>query len=100
MLRDDLYKPWFADEKWGVEIISGEFKDVIVQIVKLEFSESESGNAELEFETLFKPEGLDINSDLFNPVIELIINDILKEAIEIFENEKNRNHDTEKSTTE
>ena len=83
-----------------MEIISGEFKDVIIQIMKLELSESESGNAELEFETLSKPESLDINSDLLNPVIELIINDILKEAIEIFENEKNRNNDTEKSTTE
>ena len=100
MLRDDLYKPWFVDEKWGVEIISGEFKDVVIEINKLEFSESESGNAELEFETLSKPESLDINSDLFNPVIELIINDILKEAIEILENDKNRNHDTEKPTIE
>lgn len=100
MLRDQLYKPWFADEKWGFHILEGEFKDVVIHIEKLEFSETSEGNVELEYETISKPESLEIDNNLFNPVIELIINDILKEAIAIHEHEQNRNHDTEKSHSE
>lgn len=100
MLRELLYKPWFADEKWGIQILEGEFKDVILQISKLEFSQTDEGKVELEFETISKPESLEIDDNLFTPVIEFIINDILKEAIAIHEHEQNRNHDTEKSHSE
>ena len=47
MLRNDLYKPWFASENdWGFEIIDGQFSGVIVQIEKVEFVETDGGNLE------------------------------------------------------
>ena len=40
VLRNELYRPWFVGEQtWGFEIIDGEFKDVVVQIEKIEFVE-------------------------------------------------------------
>ena len=32
MLREDLYTPWFQDNEWGFEFISGEFLGTVVQL--------------------------------------------------------------------
>ena len=40
MLRDDLYKPWFADQdRWGFEVLSGDYQGVIIQLESLKFEE-------------------------------------------------------------
>ena len=84
MLRNELYRPWFANEKdWGVEIIDGAYNKVIVQIEKVEFP-NESNELRLDYHIVHKPMDLtveDMSNDIFKSVIELIINDILKEAI-------------------
>lgn len=101
MLRNDLYKPWFASEKdWGFEIIDGQFSGVIVQIERVEFVETEDGNLEAEYHIVSKPEIIsdnDIKSDLFEAIFQNIIVDIIKEAVE--EHEQNRNNNTEKSSS-
>ena len=85
MLRNDLFKPWFVGEKdWGFEIIDGEYKDVTVQIEKLDWPDEGKGELALEYHVVHKPEIItdeDIKSDKFKVIIEVIINDILKEAI-------------------
>ena len=84
MLRNDLFKPWFVGKDWGFEIIDGEFKDVTVQIEKLDWPEEGKNELALEYHVVHKPEIItdeDIKSDKFKVIIEVIINDILKEAI-------------------
>lgn len=97
MLRNDLYKPWFLeDSKWGFEVIDGEFSGVVVEIEKLEFKDdSEDGNLDINYHVINKPGLLsedDMKGDLFKSTFELIVNDIVREAIETFdENHRNDN---------
>jgi hypothetical protein len=94
MLRNDTYKPWFEGEDWGVEIIDGEYSGVIVQFKSLEFSAKDDGTVDVDFHIINQPQGaeIDTKSDMFNNTIEIIINDILKEAISLYE--QTRNNDT------
>lgn len=95
MLRNSLYRPWFEnDTRWGIEIIDGEFKDVVLDISKLEFNETEDGNLQIEYNVLHQPVEspvLDNTNELFGSVLQLIFNDILTEAIKIFEQEREQN---------
>lgn len=99
MLRGDLYKPWFLEkDKWGFEIIDGEYSGVVVQLEKLEFAENgEEGNLDIEYHVIHKPELLsedDTKGELFKSTFELIINDIVREALDIAKDEQNRDNDT------
>lgn len=99
-LRNDLYRPWFVGEKdWGIEFIDGEFSGVVIQFEKLEFSQKEEGNLEVEYHIIKQPEGMGLKEDnsnqLFSTAIELVINDILREAIENYE--QTRNNDSKES---
>ena len=85
MLRNDLFKPWFVGNNWGFEIIDGEFNGVTVQIVKLDWPDEGSNELALDYHVVHKPELItdeDIKSDTFKAVVEVIINDILREAID------------------
>lgn len=94
MLRNELYRPWFeGNTNWGIEITSGDFKDVVIQIEKMEFSD-EPNNVELVYHVISKPDILEeelSKNPVFESTIELIVNDILKEAIEIHEQNRNSN---------
>lgn len=94
MLRNDTYKPWFEGEDWGFEIIDGEYSGVTVQIKSIEFAAADNGTVDMDFHIINQPEGvgIDTKSDLFNNTVEIIINDILKEAIGLYE--QTRNNDT------
>lgn len=87
MLRNELFKPWFVGEKdWGFEIIDGEFNGVALQIEKLDFPDENSSNLALDYHIVHKPVLItdeDVKSDTFKAVIEVIINDILREAIDV-----------------
>jgi hypothetical protein len=105
MLRNDLFQPWFVGEsQWGFEIISGEFQGISVQIESVEFSDSPDGNLALDYHLVHRPEMFseDVSKDpLFIHTIELIINDILTEAIAGLKNdEQNRNNDSEESSSQ
>ena len=98
MLRNSLYKPWFADEKqWGFEILDGMFNNVVVQIESLEFAEDTANEVELNYHVISKPDILssDLSNDpVFKSQVELIINDILHEAIDTLKDEQNRDNNT------
>lgn len=108
MLRNELYKPWFVGEKdWGFEIVDGEFAGVCIQIEKLEFAETSDGTVKLEYHVVRQPESIDAESPevkdnpVFTTLIETIINDILREAIEahrIHEQQNGSNDSTESSS--
>lgn len=89
VLRTELYNPWFANENdWGFEIIDGEFSGIIVQIEDIKFNEESDSGVSLSFHIIKQPEDdreIDIKGELFNSTIELIINDILKEAVAEYE---------------
>jgi hypothetical protein len=96
--RGKLFKPWFEQDTWGVEIIDGPYKDTVVQVKEIDFvDESDDGNVSLEYHLIYRPAAVteeDVNSDDFKNLLGLIIEDILKEAMEQHET---RNNDTEKS---
>ena len=100
MLRNDLFKPWFVGNDWGFEIIDGEFNGVTVQIVKLDWPDEGSNELALDYHVVHKPELItdeDIKSDTFKAVVEVIINDILREAIN--ELKQTRDNNTTESST-
>lgn len=90
MLRNDLYVPWIvSDDKWGVEIIDGEFSGVVLQLESVEFSEKEAGGVDVNYHIIKKPEFMEeVTGDLFQNTLELIINDILREAVELSKNDE------------
>ena len=102
MLRDDLYRPWFAnDQDWGFEIIDGEYSGVTIQVEEIAFSKEEDTGVKLNFHVIGKPETFnddEVESDLFNSTVELIINDILREAINFYE--QDRTDDTSESSSQ
>ena len=101
MLRNELFKPWFVGEDWGFEIIDGEYKEVCIQIEKIEFDETADGNLKLDYHTVRKPELItdeELTGPKFQAIIEVIINDILREAINEFDN-KTRNNNSEEPST-
>jgi cold shock CspA family protein len=95
MLRGELYNPWFAgDGGWGFEILEGEFKDVVVKINSIEFVENGDGNTELAYEVISKPEILseeDVKGELFKTVFTTIIEDIVREAVALYEQDRDNN---------
>ena len=101
MLRNELFKPWFVGEKdWGFEIIDGEYKGVTVQIEKLDWPDEGKSELALDYHVVHKPEIItdeDITGDKFKVIIEVIINDILKEAIDDLK--QTRDYDTAESST-
>ena len=105
MLRNDLYQPWFqGKDDWGFEVIDGEFSGVVVQISKIEFVDKDDSedNLAADFHVIHKPEHItkeDIDGDLFRSCFELIISDIITEALDTFKdtvNDENRNDNSEK----
>ncbi len=100
MLRNDLYKPWFKDEDWGFEIVDGEYSGVVVQVSNLQLKDEttdDDSNLSVEYHVIYKPELItedQVKSDLFVSLFQTIILDIVKEAVENYSNEIDRNNDT------
>ena len=100
MLRNDLFKPWFVGKDWGFEIIDGEFKSVTIQIEKLDWPDDGKSELVLDYHVVHKSEIItdeDVKSDKFRVVMDIIINDILREAIDDLKQTRD-NHTTESST--
>lgn len=99
MLRDSLYRPWFKDNAWGFEIIEGDFLGTVIAINSMDFTENQD-DLQLDYTVLSKPgivqEDLS-ESELFKNVVSVIINDILMEAVSIYE--QDRNNSTEESSS-
>ena len=98
MLRNDLYKPWFVEDKrWGFEIISGEYQGLVVQLENIDMIEESKNGIGVNYHIIHKPEIITdtmMKSEMLNQTFDLIINDIIQEAMEI---DDNRNNNTEKS---
>lgn len=91
MLRGDLYQPWFLDQKWGFEITSGDFLGVVVEIEKMDFQD-DINELVVDYHVINRPELIseeELKGEMFKQVYETIINDIVREAIDIHKNEQN-----------
>jgi hypothetical protein len=101
MLRNELYKPWVVEDKWGVEIIDGEFSGVVVQINGVEFSKTIDSGLDVDYTVVSWPEILDESfkgAESFVKTFELIINDVLREAVELEKYEQDRSNDSQEFT--
>ena len=112
MLRNKLYKPWFVDEeKWGFEILRGDpFEGVIVQLKYIqsddinlnehEIINSDKTSLGVEYYVISKPKHLSdeqLKSHQFRTTFDMIVNDILKEALQV---DDNRNNNTQESSSQ
>ena len=82
-----LYSPWGDNEKniWGFMINEGKFADTIISINKFELNDKNSENCLLEFDFVNRTKDLDegeFSSEDFNLLMQDIINDILRKAID------------------
>ena len=80
----EMYRPWSLDTgEWGLEILQGPYKDLVIQIEKIDFAQEEA-SLQLEFHAISMPETLvkeDLDKADFNDTMQLIISNILSEAI-------------------
>ena len=112
MLRNSLYKPWFVDEeKWGFEIIHGDpFKGVVVQLKYIqsddlnlsehEIVKSDKTSLGVEYYIISKPDHVtdeQLKSHHFRTTFDVIVNDILKEALQV---ENDRDNNTKESNSQ
>lgn len=94
-----MFKPWAVGDKWGVEITSGLFEGTVIQITEVKLVEKEDGNVEMDYHRINTPAHLsesDFEGSNFSSVMSSIINQILLEAVQ--EYEQNRNNDSTKSS--
>lgn len=103
MLRNELYVPWFNNTDWGFEVIDGEFSGVVVQVTDLQLKDEtaeDDSNLSVNYHIINKPEIVteeQVKSDLFNALFQTIITDIVKEAVEAYDSDNNRNDDSKES---
>lgn len=106
MLRNDLYRPWFKNQDWGFEIIDGEFSGVVVQVSNLMLKDEtpeDPNNLSVEYHVIYKPDLIteeQVKDDLFVSLFQTIILDIVKEAVENYSNEIDRNNDSKEPNSQ
>ena len=90
------YEPWKMVKEdieiWGVKILDGEYEGTALSINELETGENDDGLV-LDYTVVKYPEGKEKDKDFgpeFDKVLNFIIEDILKKAMDEYEN-RNRN---------
>ncbi len=87
----EMYLPWAVDGKWGIEIAEGKYKDTVIQIENIEFKEKNSEELLVDYHMINIPEGViesDYKTNEFFELMQLIISDIIAEAIQLHKEEK------------
>jgi hypothetical protein len=94
------YEPWSVKndkmDLWGFRITEGEYENTVVSIKSVELTDD---GVALDYNYIATPPDKteeDMKTEEFNSVMEFIMNDILKKAIDEFEN---RNSNTSESNT-
>ena len=106
MLRNELYAPWFNKDDWGFEIIDGEFSGVVVQVTEVNFKEEtqeDNSNLSVNYHIINKPEIISeelVKGDMFDALFQTIITDIVKEALEAYDSDNNRDNDSKESNSQ
>ena len=87
----ELYLPWAVDDKWGIEFVEGKFKDSVLQIENIEFKDDDPEALMVDYHIVNTPEGLlesDYKTNEFFDMMQLIISDIIAEAINHYQEKK------------
>ena len=86
MPRNKLYKPWFADDKqWGFEIISGDLQGLVIQLENIDVVKESENGIGINYYIIHKPDNISkdmLKNETINKTFDIIINDILKEAMQ------------------
>lgn len=87
------YKPWSVkkddQEQWGVEILEGTFKGIFVVINDIKMEGESDQDVVLDYSIIREgkeEDARDYTGEEFNLVMSSIITDILKKAIDDYEN--------------
>lgn len=82
-----FYKPWAVNkDDWGVEITEGSYNGTVIKIEKVEFADEETGELQVDYHLIRRSEALteeDYAKSDFRDTLQLIISDILSEAIRV-----------------
>jgi len=101
LLRNDLYRPWFVGEAdWGIEFLSGDYRGLALQIEKMDFLKDQAGKIDFKYHIVHKPDIItkeDIGTEQFEAVLQLIVNDVIREAMEDYD--QTGNNDSKESYT-
>ena len=87
----EYYLPWAVDGKWGIEIVEGAFTGSVIQIENIEFKEDNLEELFVDYHMINMAEGLlesDYKDSEFLDMMQLIISDIIAEAIRIHEEDR------------
>lgn len=92
------YRPWrHENDNWGVTIEQGRFDGTSVAINNIELIEEDSSLA-VDFNFLTTTPGTDpekIDKEEFDNIFQHIIEDVIRHALELANQNENRNTDTE-----
>jgi len=88
MLKDKLYKTWHnQNQSWGIEIISGEFKGLVIYIKEIDLQDS-TNQLSVDYEMLYRPGHLSSfcveGNSQFEDFLGSVFNDVVSEAIEVY----------------
>lgn len=82
-----FYRPWAVNkDDWGVEITEGAYSGTVIKIEKVEFADEESGELLVDYHLIHRSDTLteeDYAKGDFKDTLQLIISDILSEAIRV-----------------
>lgn len=98
------YEPWSINKEdkqlWGIKIVDGTYADTVLSINDIKFADEKSGDVELDYDYIVKTKGLseeDYKTDEFDRIMSYILEDILRKAMDDFN--ENRNSNTSESAT-
>lgn len=91
------YSPWSIENEslsaWGFVIKEGRYKETVISINEVKLLENDENGVNLDYTVYKKPDDLsDINiseEEDFKEVLQYIIQDIIKRAIDEYENRNN-----------
>ena len=91
MQLSNMYRPWAVDDgQWGIEITQGRFEGAVIQIEKVDFDETKEGEMQVDYHIINLPEGMlkeEMESRDFIDIMQLVMSDILAQAIENYKEE-------------
>jgi hypothetical protein len=101
----ELYKPWGikneVEDLWGVEILKGTFSNTIISFNEIKFAGDDSDDLSIDYTIIKAPDSMnkeEIKGPEFESIVGKVVEDILRKAIEHYENE-HRKTDTSKFDT-
>lgn len=88
------FNPWAVEDRWGFEYTSGPYAGVVIQVADINFDQAAEGQVTAEYYKIFTPAHLsdsDLNTQAFEAAFQTTINEIVSQAIQDYEQNRNDN---------